>query len=904
MIDIIKTLNFGNFLAFYAFISLPIIYFVLKSYPPLPTKYNFSSFFLLREIDMSAVTREKCPIWLLIFRLLLITLLIFFFSKPYLNKNPVAKNYESFVVLSDKGWSIGSIWNDYKKIVENIAFEAEKAKKEVYFYDTTMKIEQKPIKFNNAKDILLFLDKNTPSPWQTDRENLRSILLKNDYFKNSKVFFIFSKFDSISFEKQKSILTLLRDNVPNLEIIAPVRNIKIIKSYKVFENNNQIIIERFGNLDEENLEIRISTEQNLALYRKKFLFEKGKNNIIIEENFPLEVSNLFYKIEVIGSNHAGASYFLDDLSKKKNIGIYSEDFNYIEKPLLSPAYYINKALNKEHNIFLNNLEEILKEKPSVIIFPKSKKLDRKNKKALISWLNNGGLLLKFASNRSSYEKDTFFNSHDYQPTIRNIGGDLSWNKILSLKEMNEDNIFKNISLKDDIFLKKQLIFTNFSTKNLKILVALEDETPLISMKKVGRGKVLLFHFTANNDWSNIPMSNIFIEFLSKALLLSQYENKNSMNSLQIDSEINSFGTLEQSESLKTFENIYMLKKTKPSQNNLPGIYYNNEIIAALNLAGNLQSQSFREKIYSKYNMKNYYKSNAFDLSGFILVIVMIMALVDILISSTIKNKLYFLKKLKNIVNTMSLLIILISFTFIYNTYSSEYLKNTFLAYIKSSNEKRNEISKYGLEALKNTLIRRTSISPEGVVGLDVNADTFFYFPFIYWPVDNEIISISENAKNKIKNYLKTGGIILFDIINFDRNKSILESKSYIFVKEFLLSIGIEDLNYIRRDHTLSKSFYLLEKYPGRWDSKVILIDNTDLDLKDGVNSVIIGFNDWVGAWALDDNNYPMFPAVPGGERQREMAFRFGVNIIMYALTGNYKSDQIHSKSILNRMKRQ
>ena len=83
----------------------------------------------------------------------------------------------------------------------------------------------------------------------------------------------------------------------------------------------------------------------------------------------------------------------------------------------------------------------------------------------------------------------------------------------------------------------------------------------------------------------------------------------------------------------------------------------------------------------------------------------------------------------------------------------------------------------------------------------------------------------------------------------------------------------------------------------------MLIDNSDLELKDGVNSVIIGFNNWSGAWALDDNNYPLFPVVPGGEKQREIAYRFGINITMYALTGNYKSDQVHSKSILKRIKK-
>ena len=59
-------------------------------------------------------------------------------------------------------------------------------------------------------------------------------------------------------------------------------------------------------------------------------------------------------------------------------------------------------------------------------------------------------------------------------------------------------------------------------------------------------------------------------------------------------------------------------------------------------------------------------------------------------------------------------------------------------------------------------------------------------------------------------------------------------------------------------------------------------------VNDGVSSVIVGGNDWAGAWAIDGQGRPAFACVPGGEPQREMAMRFGVNLVMYVLTGNYK----------------
>ena len=61
---------------------------------------------------------------------------------------------------------------------------------------------------------------------------------------------------------------------------------------------------------------------------------------------------------------------------------------------------------------------------------------------------------------------------------------------------------------------------------------------------------------------------------------------------------------------------------------------------------------------------------------------------------------------------------------------------------------------------------------------------------------------------------------------------------------------------------------------------------------------MIGSNDWASAWAVNELGRPVYAVVPGGERQRELAYRVGINLVMYALTGNYKADQVHVPFIL------
>ena len=78
-------------------------------------------------------------------------------------------------------------------------------------------------------------------------------------------------------------------------------------------------------------------------------------------------------------------------------------------------------------------------------------------------------------------------------------------------------------------------------------------------------------------------------------------------------------------------------------------------------------------------------------------------------------------------------------------------------------------------------------------------------------------------------------------------------------------------------------------------------DNRPVRTGDGVSPIMITANDFAGAWAVDENGDPLLPTVPADPMQRVYALRAGVNIMMYMLTGNYKSDQVHVPVLLERL---
>lgn len=126
------------------------------------------------------------------------------------------------------------------------------------------------------------------------------------------------------------------------------------------------------------------------------------------------------------------------------------------------------------------------------------------------------------------------------------------------------------------------------------------------------------------------------------------------------------------------------------------------------------------------------------------------------------------------------------------------------------------------------------------------------------------------------------------------------------LREILKSLDIPPMVQVAEDHVLTRSYYLLRDFPGRYAGGQLWVVAAADGVQettggDGVSAIIIGANDWAAAWAVDETGAPLLPVEPGGETQRERAYRTGVNLVMYSLTGNYKTDQVHLPVLLERL---
>ena len=199
---------------------------------------------------------------------------------------------------------------------------------------------------------------------------------------------------------------------------------------------------------------------------------------------------------------------------------------------------------------------------------------------------------------------------------------------------------------------------------------------------------------------------------------------------------------------------------------------------------------------------------------------------------------------------------------------------------------------------------RTSIEPADPIAIDVERDELIFFPLVYWPITADQPPLSGQAAARVNHYLKTGGIILFDTRDQNAGPSQViggRGPGARRLRTLLGDLDIPPLTPVPPEHVLTRAFYLIQDFPGRWAGGRVWVERYEGGVNDGVSSLIIGSHDWAAAWAVDERRNPMFAVVPGGERQREMAYRFGINLTMYAMTGNYKADQVHLPAILERL---
>jgi Domain of unknown function (DUF4159) len=236
---------------------------------------------------------------------------------------------------------------------------------------------------------------------------------------------------------------------------------------------------------------------------------------------------------------------------------------------------------------------------------------------------------------------------------------------------------------------------------------------------------------------------------------------------------------------------------------------------------------------------------------------------------------------------------------------------TRLAYVVTGDAQTDATSRAGLVGLTQVLASRTALEPGEPIGIDIARDELGFYPLLYWPIVPSRPMPSEAAIRRLDAFMKGGGTVIFDTRDaMNARPGAAPTAEGQYLRRMLATLDIPELEPVPRDHVLTKTFYLLDHFPGRYASGQTWVEalppaseteRRPARAGDGVSPIVITSNDLAAAWAVGRRGEALYPLVGSDPRQREIAFRGGVNLVMYTLTGNYKADQVHVPALLERL---
>lgn len=929
-----------------ALIVLPVLWYLLKLTPPKPQTEPFPPLKILRNLLKYEETPAKSPWWLTLLRLTLAALLIFAMAGPvWRPQQPTEKNDNNIILVIDDGWASGQLWESITNRANIILSDAANNNRLVTLIRTTnpkttdtTNLSPVQVKDALAASINISVKPNFKDTAQT----LRTELFKNS---NSQIIYLS---DGLAHQNSDLFAEVLSSGSLSPIVYLPAQdNLLAINAISNEPEKMTGTIIRADNADTTELQIIGYDNKGLPIAQANTSILKSISKTKFEFIAPIELRNQIVRVEIKGQHHAGAVHLLDESNRRRIVGLVSSHGTDISQPLLSPLYYINKALapfSDTRQSQTANIEEsisnLYQQNISALILADIGNLPDKTADELQAWIEKGGMLIRFAGPRLAANPNAALLPIKLIEGDRLIGGALSWEEPKTIAPFENGSPFFGLKATDEIRINRQVMASQNFDISENTWARLEDGTPLVTAAKQGKGWVVLFHVNSDNNWSNLPLSGTFVEMLRRLINLSQstaanLEAVNSKTQLRLPALkiLDGKGVLHTP--ISQIKPLLISQKTSPiaTLENPPGQYGTPDGYVAINLLNqNDTIEKLDPTIFEGATLKAYTKQSSINLISWLIAVAIILFILDCLamlwfagtVPSLMQKRKFGLNNVKPLLLigllSVSTLTLYAPHTYAQNKSETDEIEieidfsatlKARLAYVVSGIKEMDDISEAGLKGLSQFISSRTALVPDKPYGVNIETDELAFYPILYWPIHAD--SKIPNAKTmaRIDAYMKQGGSVLFD--TRDQISGVLKNGNTaenFKLRQILASLDIPTLEPVPSTHVLTKSFYLLDTFPGRYDAGELWVERVGTAKEyeerkaktaDGVSSILITSNDFAGAWAVDNVGRPMFATIPANPKQRHYAYRVGVNILMYMMTGNYKADQVHIPALLERL---
>jgi hypothetical protein len=909
---------------------LPVLWWLLRAVPPAPARRAFPGVRLLVGLRDPERMPERTPWWLLALRIAALAAAIVAFAVPVLNPRGGAAE-GPLLILTDGGWADAPDWTARSsRIAAGLDAAARDGRPAAVMSLATPPPGEAEVPWRAASEWTGRLAGLAPRAWDPDRAAWAAWAGGLD-----GGFETLWLSDGVGHGGEADLAAALLARGP-VTLVAPPREAVALTPPRL-EGGEMLVtaVRAEGAAARPVAATAIGPDPNgveRALGSASGAFVAGETEAVLTLDLPVELRNRIGRVALTEARSAGGVALADDSVRRRKVGLLSGRAGGEAQELIDPLHYLRNALEPFAEVIEAPLGDMLGAAPDVLVLADVGALGEAEREALTAWVEAGGLLLRFAGPRLAASGAGQLDADPLLPVRlraggRSVGGAMSWGAPRRLQPFPETSPFAGLEAPDEVEVTAQVMAQPDPDLPEKVLASLEDGTPLVTGAALGAGRVVLVHVTANADWSSLPLSGLFVRMLERLTQSAagtpgggaDGADGATWTPLQV---LNGFGDLGPPSLIAGVPGD-RLAADRPSEAMPPGVYAAGERRAAVNVLRAGDTLAPLAALPAGVVVEALERAKETRLGPWLLAAALALLAIDVLATLAISGRIGAGRSARSAAAAVVAMAAAgaLAVPGAARAQGAEAeaelmraANETVLAYVETGNARVDAASHAGLAGLSRALFARTAIEPGEPVAVDLERDDLALFPFLYWPVTEGQRVPSDAAYARLNDFLRFGGMILFDTqdaqLGGDGGASTPNGR---VLQRVALRLDVPPLEPVPTDHVLTRTFYLLQEFPGRWTGAPVWVEAAAQaeeveglpfrNLNDGVTPVVIGGNDWAAAWAVDEAGHPLFPVGRGlaGERQREMAIRFGVNLIMYVMTGNYKSDQVHVPALLDRL---
>ncbi len=921
-------------------LALPAIWWLLRLTPPRPKSEVFPPLRILASVLKREETPAQSPWWLTALRMALAAAVILAIANPVVNPRANSLNTDGpLVLVVDNSWAAAPDWDRRVRTADALINDAEDAGLPVAIAFTADRSHDAvPGGAAAAREKLAAA---RPIPLVPDRERAAAALTEG--LNGTEPGSVIVLADGIAGPSDDTAFASLSALAPSQFRLIEGDGAAAVAITGAANNANAMSVTatRLSSGSSQTFPIAALDSQGRALASATLDFAPGAGTASVEIATPFELRNDFARLSLSNLSTAGAVHLLDDGFKRRRVALIAGESGSDFQPLLQPLYYISRALQPYADLIEPttadlsvSIPQILQGNPSAIIMADVGRLPADVYEPLDQWISRGGTLIRFAGPRlASAPADDPLVPVILRQGERALGGAMSWSEPQSLADFPPTGPFAGLPPATDITINRQVLAEPTPDLAERTWASLADGTPLVTTREQESGRMVLFHTSAEATWSNMPLSGTFVEMLRRLVQMARAGGAATGNTTGNEAAVlppyrllTADGTL--TTEAGSAKPITLQPGDTPvaSFDHPPGLYGTEDGFSAVNLLerGTELARLDANAIGTNMVREGLIGEEARSLRPLLFALAFFLILVDSLVVLFMNGA--FTRRARSrgsaAAGIAATAVLLLMFQPSQGQAQQdakpgddvilERLDTTHLAYVVTGEAEVDRISEQGLQGLTQFLTYRTTLEPGEPVGVDIANDELSLYPIIYWPISAAAPMPSPAAISRIDAYMRNGGTVLFD--TRDQFSSLdsdgASSPNGERLQAVLANIDIPPLEPTPEDHVLARSFYLLNDFPGRYAGSPLWVEarleatQTGSELSssgDGVTPLLITANDFAGAWAIDAQGSPVLPTVPSDVMQREFAYRAGVNIMMYMLTGNYKADQVHVPALLERL---